>query len=63
MDRSMAQPEQLHPRRALIELDRERDALTAAGLWNLHALGGLATGMSQAEKVARLDRAAASLRR
>ncbi|HYI20166.1 MAG TPA: hypothetical protein VD836_15725 [Solirubrobacteraceae bacterium] len=64
MDRSMAQPERTRSRRTFIELelDRERGALIAAGLWNLRDLGGLATGMSQAEKVARLDRAAASLR-
>ena len=59
----MAQPERTQSRRTLIELDRERDALIATGLWNLRDLGGLACGMSQAEKVARLDRAAASLRR
>jgi len=59
----MLSPERPDARRTLLEIDRERDALIAAGLWNLHDLGGSATGMSQAEKVARLDRAAASLRR
>jgi hypothetical protein len=62
MDRSIVSPERLQARRTLLEIDRERDALIAAGLWNLRDLGGLATGMSQAEKLARLDRAAASLR-
>ena len=63
MDRSIASHEPLRARRTLLEIDRERDALIAAGLWNLHELGVPATGMSQAEKLARLDRAAASLRR
>ena len=62
MDRSIVSPERLQARRTLLEIDRERDSLIAAGLWNLRDLGDLATGMSQAEKLARLDRAAASLR-
>ena len=62
MDRSAAPPERLGMRRTSLEIDRDQAMRVAAGLWNPRDLGGHATGMSQAEKLARLDRATASLR-
>ena len=57
MDRSIAPAERHRARHTQLEVDRGRDVLVLREVF-----GELAIGMSQAEKLARLDRAAASLR-
>ena len=62
MDRSIAPAERHRARHTQLEIDRERDVLVLREVFRDRRLDELAIGMSQAEKLARLDRAAASLR-